>query len=31
MFKDAYIELIRRAIDEFNWQKAFFNKHVTKV
>ena len=28
--KDADIELIRRAIDEFNWQKAFSNKNVNE-
>ena len=27
-YKDANIELIRRAIDGFNWQKAFSNKNV---
>ena len=29
-YKDADIELIRRAIDGFNWQKAFSNKNVNE-
>ena len=27
---DANTELIRRAVDEFNWQNAFLNKNVNK-
>ena len=29
-YKDANIELIRKAIDGFNWQKAFSNKNVNE-
>ena len=29
-YKDADIELIRRATDGFNWQKAFSNKNVNE-
>ena len=29
-YKDANIELIRKAIDRFNWQKAFSNKNVNE-
>ena len=29
-YKDADIELIRRAIDGFNWQKVFSNKNVNE-
>ena len=29
-YKDANTGLIRQAIDEFNWQKAFFNKNVNE-
>ena len=29
-YKDANTELIRRAINEFNWQRAFLNTHVNE-
>ena len=29
-YQDANIELIRKAIDGFNWQKAFSNKNVNQ-
>ena len=29
-YKDADIELIKRAIDGFSWQKAFSNKNVNE-
>ena len=27
-YNDANTELIRRSVDEYNWQKAFLNKNV---
>ena len=29
--KDVNIEVIRRAMDGFNWQKAFSNKNVNNI
>ena len=29
-YKDANTELIRRAINEFNWQRAFLNPNVNE-
>ena len=29
-YNDANTELIRRAVDQFNWQKAFLNKNVNE-
>ena len=29
-YKDANTELIRRAIDEFNWQRVFLNTNVNE-
>ena len=29
-YHDANTELIRRAVDQFNWQKAFLNKNVNE-
>ena len=29
--KDVNIELIRRTMDGFNWQKAFSNKNVNNI
>ena len=29
-YNNANTELIRRAVDQFNWQKAFLNKHVSE-
>ena len=29
-YNNANTELIRRAVDQFNWQKALLNKHVSE-
>ena len=29
-YNNANTELIRRAVDQFNWQKAFLNKNITE-